>query len=47
MKKKRILLGLGAFALAGLAATTLASCQDNNKMYTVTFFNGDTEISHT
>ena len=42
MKKKRILLGLGAFAFLGLA---LASC-DNNKMYTVTFYNGTEELGH-
>lgn len=43
MKKRKILLGLGAFAFLGLA---LASC-DNNKMYTVTFYNGTEELSHT
>lgn len=42
MKKRKILLGLGAFAFLGLA---LASC-DNNKMYTVTFYNGTEELGH-
>ncbi len=43
MKKKRILLGLGTFAVLGLT-TVLASC-GGEKTYTVKFYNGDTEIS--
>ncbi len=41
MKKKRILLGLGAFAFLGLALT---SCDDYNKMYQVTFYSGTEKL---
>ncbi len=41
MKKKRILIGLGAFALAGLALT---SC-GGEKSFTVTFYDGTTALS--
>lgn len=40
MKKKKILLGLGAFALLGF---TLSSC-NNAKVYEVTFYDGDKEL---
>ena len=42
MKKKRILLGLGAFAFLGLA-TVLASC--DAKKFTVKFYDGETELT--
>ena len=45
MKKKRILLGLSAFALVGLAAV-LSSC-DGQKKYTVKFVDGQEEITKT
>ena len=45
MKKKRILLGLSAFALVGLA-TVLSSC-DGDKKYTVKFVDGQQEITKT
>lgn len=41
MKKKRILMGLGAFAFLGL---TLASC-NGDKNFTVKFYNGSEELS--
>ena len=42
MKKKRILLGLGAFAVLGFA-TVLASC--DAKKFTVRFYDGETELT--
>ncbi len=41
MKKKRILMGLGAFAFLGL---TLASC-NGDKNFTVKFYNGSEELN--
>ena len=43
MNKKRILMGLGAFAFLGLT-TVLTSC-GGEKTYTVKFLDGQTELS--